>query len=135
MLKKTKTGYYVSEKFAHQKDLIHTFSTRQFGDLRSTPDCLPILFYDPIAKIIGVAHAGWQGILKLIVQQMIELMVKMGAIPENILVAVGPHIGGCCYNIDSSSLCTSCQNNEFFSYRKNREKNFGEMLSVISLTK
>jgi YfiH family protein len=146
-----------------------------------TADCLPILFYDPEGKIIGVAHGGWKGVLKKIFQKVIDLMIKMGSAPSNILVGIGPHIGGCCYlvdeqrveqfvkefgslpsmvytdkkglhldlavptlnqlvqsgvpkeNIFDSLACTSCQNQEFFSYRRDDKKSYGEMLGIISL--
>ena len=144
-------------------------------------DCLPILFFEPEAKIIGAAHAGWRGILARLPQKMIDQIIKMGGLPENVLVAIGPHICGKCYsveknrvqqflaefgslegmvkdggeknwldlevptinqlvhsgvrrgNIFSAGVCTACQNKDFFSYRKDRKKTYGEMLSVISL--
>jgi len=43
-----------------------------------TADCLPILFYEPEADIIGVCHAGWKGVLAGLPQKMID-MIK---IPE-----------------------------------------------------
>ena len=137
-------------------------------------DCLQLLYYEPTAQVIGVAHAGWQGVLKKIPQKVIEVMIRLGALPEEILVAIGPHIGSCCYeveknraekfkkkfgegklfldlvaptlrqlvhtgvpegNIDIAKKCTSCENKEFFSFRKDTKKSYGAMLAVISLVK
>ncbi len=65
-----------------------------------TADCLPILFYDPETKVIGAVHAGWKGILAKIPQKTIDVMIKMGCSPLNIIVGIGPHIGKCCYSIN-----------------------------------
>ncbi len=117
-----------------------------------TADCLPILFYEPLAKIVGVVHAGWRGTFKQIAVKMVKLVIKMGGLPSELLVAIGPHIGKCCYrlnllelnltqlihsgvrpkNVFASLLCTSCHTSEFFSYNKEKEK-AGRMLSIIGL--
>lgn len=55
-------------------------------------DCLPILAYDPVTKISGIAHAGWRGILKGVANQLVNKMAVLGAVPENINVGVGPGI-------------------------------------------
>lgn len=64
-----------------------------------TADCLPILFYEPNAKIIGACYAGWRGILVNLPQKMVDRLLLTGALPENIIVAIGPHICGKCYEI------------------------------------
>jgi len=65
-----------------------------------TADCVPLLFYDPVNKIIGVAHSGWKGTLGNITKETIEAMKILGAREKNLLVVLGPHIKKCCYNID-----------------------------------
>jgi len=67
-------------------------------------DCLPILFWEPEAKIIGAAHAGWRGVLARLPQKMVDQIIKMGGLPENILVAIGPHICGKCYSVDNQRI-------------------------------
>lgn len=64
-----------------------------------TADCVPILFYDTNANICGAVHAGWRGAVGLIAKNAIELMEKLGAKRENILAAIGPCIGECCYEV------------------------------------
>lgn len=65
-----------------------------------TADCCPILFYEPVKKIIGAVHAGWQGTLLEISKKMVLEIQRLGGEVENLIVAIGPHIGMCCYNID-----------------------------------
>jgi copper oxidase (laccase) domain-containing protein len=36
-------------------------------------------------------------------------------------------------NIEEAKVCTSCQNDEFFSYRKDSQESYGEILGIISL--
>jgi YfiH family protein len=142
-------------------------------------DCVPLLFTDPQSRIIGVVHAGWQGITTGIVGNAIAAMKQLGANPQHMRVAIGPHIGMCCYtvsaerkamfaklygndtavasfwqdqwhldlgecvrrdliasgilmtNIDNTIFCTSCQRQEFFSYRKDSHDTFGETMAII----
>ncbi len=64
-------------------------------------DCVPIFFLDPIKKAVGVAHAGWRGTAKRCPAAAIEEMVKnYGCDPGNILAAIGPSIGQCCFETD-----------------------------------
>lgn len=63
-------------------------------------DCLPVYFYDPEKKIIGVAHAGWQGVKENIVSRMVQIMVEnFKSKYDNILVNVGAHIQKCHFEV------------------------------------
>ena len=63
-------------------------------------DCVPILFFDPLRKVIGVAHAGWRGTLQSIASSTVTTMEKaFGSSPANIMVGIGPSIGPCCYRV------------------------------------
>jgi len=55
-------------------------------------DCAPVLFADPVARVIGVAHAGWQGALGGVTDSVINTMCDVGAQIGNIVVAIGPAI-------------------------------------------
>ncbi len=56
-------------------------------------DCLPILFYDPVQKVVGAAHAGWRGTSLRIAEQVVATMQReYGSKPEDIRVAMGPAI-------------------------------------------
>ena len=57
-------------------------------------DCVPLLFHDPVRRVIGIAHAGWVGTMKGAGRAAVEAMQsRYGCKPENILAAVGPSIG------------------------------------------
>ncbi len=65
-----------------------------------TADCVPILLYDPIAGAIGAVHAGWKGTQTEILPKTIaKMQEKYGSKPQNILLAIGPAIGQCCYEV------------------------------------
>ena len=67
-----------------------------------TADCVPILFADPVRRVIGVAHAGWRGTSLCIASRMVDLFEKhFSSRVENILTAIGPAIGVCCYQVDA----------------------------------
>ncbi|MDA8354428.1 MAG: peptidoglycan editing factor PgeF [Firmicutes bacterium] len=63
-------------------------------------DCVPLLFYSPDPAWIGVAHAGWRGTVGKIGSRMVREIVRRGAARDQIHVAIGPSIGGCCYEVD-----------------------------------
>lgn len=65
-------------------------------------DCVPLYFLDPVKKVIGLTHAGWRGTVKKIGAKTIEKMkVVYGSRPEDLLVAIGPSIGGCCFEVSN----------------------------------
>lgn len=55
-------------------------------------DCVPVLFADETAKVIGAAHAGWKGALGGVCEATIDAMEAIGASRENIQAAIGPAI-------------------------------------------
>lgn len=63
-------------------------------------DCTPVLFLDLESKAVGIAHAGWKGTAGKIAQKTVMAMTKeFGTKPEKVLVAIGPAIGSCCYEV------------------------------------
>lgn len=61
-------------------------------------DCIPILLCDPVRRCIAAAHAGWRGTALGIAARAVEAMVRdYGCDPKNILAAIGPGIGPCCF--------------------------------------
>ena len=65
-------------------------------------DCVPILLLDPVKKVAAALHAGWKGTAGEISMKGVEALVSMfDAKPEDILAAIGPGIGNCCYEVDS----------------------------------
>ena len=63
-------------------------------------DCVPILFYDPVKQVVGVAHAGWRGTVEGITSRTVETMLDVyGCKSTNILAAIGPAIGSHHYEV------------------------------------
>jgi hypothetical protein len=65
----------------------------------SSADCVPILFADPEARVIGAAHAGWRGALTGVLQATVRQMRALGAQPDRIRAGVGPCIGPASYEV------------------------------------
>lgn len=64
-------------------------------------DCTPLLFCDPVKKVIATSHAGWRGTVKLIGKVTVEKMVsEFGCNPKDIIAGIGPCILDCCYEVD-----------------------------------
>jgi polyphenol oxidase len=65
-----------------------------------TADCVPILLVDPKNHAIAAVHAGWRGTLARIVEKSIGRMhMQFGTHAADLLAAIGPAIGGCCYEV------------------------------------
>jgi len=62
-------------------------------------DCFPILVYDQVKKIVGVAHAGWRGVKAKIAKNLISQMQTLGSNPYDMVVGIGPGICGKCYEV------------------------------------
>lgn len=64
-------------------------------------DCVPLYFMDPVRRVIGLAHAGWKGTVARIAETVIDTMEQeFGSSRSDIRTAIGPSIGGCCYEVD-----------------------------------
>jgi polyphenol oxidase len=65
-----------------------------------TADCVPILLLDPKKRAVSAVHAGWRGTLERIVEKTIGRMkMEFKTDPGDLLAAIGPAIGGCCYEV------------------------------------
>jgi hypothetical protein len=65
-----------------------------------TADCIPVLVADVKRKAVAAFHAGWRGTLKRIAENGVGRMrVEFRSRPENLVAAIGPGIGGCCYAV------------------------------------
>lgn len=63
-------------------------------------DCVPVLFADPEAQVIGAAHAGRLGLVRGVVPATVARMRELGA--DRITAWVGPHICGACYEVPAT---------------------------------
>jgi polyphenol oxidase len=65
-----------------------------------TADCLPILIADTEHHAVAAVHAGWRGTVQGIALKTLAAMSKeFGTVSENVVIAIGPGIGPCCYEV------------------------------------
>ena len=63
-------------------------------------DCVPLIFYDPVKRVIATSHSGWRGTVEKIGAKTIAMMEsEMGCKREDILAVVGPSICQNCYEV------------------------------------
>ena len=72
-------------------------------------DCVPILFADSDAGVIGAVHSGWRGSVGKISVNCIKRMCELGAVRENIRASVGPCICKDCYEV-GEDFVAECEN-------------------------
>jgi len=96
-------------------DVIHVFDTPSADPCRGdssitnrpglllaiqTADCVPILLVNPKKRAIAAIHAGWRGTLARIAAKTIgKMQMHFGTNPHDLLAAIGPSIGPCCYEV------------------------------------
>jgi YfiH family protein len=148
-----------------------------------TADCVPVILYDPEKHVVAVIHSGRKGTQSRIISKTISILSgSYGCHPKNVVMALGPAIGGCCYEVEDPCIipfrehfqgwkefvtgnsqgrfmldllkaneadgveagitkenihrlgeCTSCNNDRWFSYRK--EGATGRIVSLAMLRK
>ncbi|HVB35472.1 MAG TPA: peptidoglycan editing factor PgeF [Patescibacteria group bacterium] len=65
-----------------------------------TADCVPILLVDSRKRAVAAIHAGWRGTARRIAEKAVgNLRMHFGTRPQDIWAAIGPAIGGCCYEV------------------------------------
>lgn len=65
-----------------------------------TADCLPVLLADVKNEVVAAVHAGWRGVVSEIVPKTVGSMTcRFGTRAEDLLVAIGPGIGVCCFEV------------------------------------
>ena len=64
-----------------------------------TADCAPVLFHDPVARVIGAAHAGWRGAVDGVLEATLAGMERLGARRGRVRAAVGPCISQSAYEV------------------------------------
>ncbi len=64
-----------------------------------TADCQPVLFSDPVAGVVGAAHAGWRGAQQGVLEATIDAMVALGATRGQIRAVIGPTISQSAYEV------------------------------------
>lgn len=70
-----------------------------------TADCIPVLVADRRRRAVAAFHAGWRGTVNRIVEAGIgQMRLEFGSHPEDLIAAIGPGIGQCCYAIGEEVL-------------------------------
>ena len=70
-----------------------------------TADCIPVLVADTKRRAVAAFHAGWRGTVKRIVEAGIGRMrLQFGSQPVDLIAAIGPGIGPCCYAVGEEVL-------------------------------
>jgi len=84
-------------------------------------DCIPVYFYDEKNAIVGLAHAGWRGVIGGVVKNMVAKMQFLGSEAKNIQVQFGPSINQCHFEIKEDIL------DRFAGYEKYVAKKEGKI--------
>ena len=63
-------------------------------------DCTPVLIYDPTHHALAVVHSGWRGTVQGAPKAAVEALCRAyGSRPADMIAAIGPSIGPCCYEV------------------------------------
>lgn len=89
-------------------------------------DCVPVLLYDPVRRVAGAVHAGWRGTAQRILQNTIAVMRdRFDCRPEDMIVATGPSIRQCSYEVGPEvKTAVEHATGQGSYYRKDGEKFF-----------
>jgi YfiH family protein len=102
-----------------------------------TADCLPVLLADVRLRVVAAVHAGWRGALARVIEKTVgELRRLFASAPENLVAALGPAIGGCCYEVGDEvvdAFRARFIEAESFFFRPPREKEANQFRSRYSL--
>lgn len=99
-----------------------------------TADCVPLIFFDNFQKVVGLAHAGWQGTYKAISVELYKIMVEIyGCKKDNINIIIGPHICSDNYEV-SGELIEKFSELNILNYYIEKEGRYFLNLSHINRT-
>ena len=93
-----------NETFSGEWDAIVTNRPHLLLTVR-TADCVPLLLYDPVQRVVAAVHAGWRGAVAGIVPKTLLLMRRrFGSDLGLVRLGIGPSVGPCCYEVDAPVL-------------------------------
>lgn len=95
-------------------------------------DCIPILLYDPVQKVIAAVHAGRAGVFKKILPKTIHKMqVEFHSKPEDILIALGPCIHQECYEVGDEIVKVTKKLSYDYAIKEDKGRFYLDLLSII----
>ena len=91
----------LAEPFSGDRPKADALVTAQAGVALAilTADCMPVLFADRVAGVIGAAHAGWRGALGGVLENTLTAMEALGAERARIEAVIGPCISQRAYEV------------------------------------
>ena len=84
---------------AHADAVVSTLAGVPVGVM--TADCVPVLLAMDGGRVVAAVHAGWRGIAAGVVPSAFEAMTRSATGWRRVTAVIGPHIGACCYEVDS----------------------------------
>jgi YfiH family protein len=70
-----------------------------------TADCAAVVLFDPERRALGLAHAGWRGaVARVAAATVARMQAAFGSRPEDLVAAIGPSIGPCCYEVGADVI-------------------------------
>jgi Uncharacterized conserved protein len=79
-----------------------------------TADCVPVIIFDSSKNVCAAVHSGWKGTYSRITIKAIRKMQnEFGCNAKDMNVFIGPHIGGCCYEV-GQELVEKFRNEELY---------------------
>jgi len=102
----------------------------------STADCVPVLFADVQAGVVGAAHAGWRGAFGGVLESTLDSMERIGASREHITASIGPAISQAAYEVgpefEEIFLEENTANSEFFVRKVPEAKPHFDLTGYVS---
>lgn len=102
-------------------------------------DCIPVFFFDPVQRVIGLAHSGWKGTADRISAHTVEALINnYDCSASDIEVIIGPGIGRCCYEVDERVAAVfrkEFADHQQLLYPKNQDQHWQlDLKSTVKLT-